>query len=176
MTLHARAHLLCTLLGLVLPLNAIAQANSALSLSGSPSPLVSSSRQSETPTDDSAKRLDGRLFFSPLERQRIDSARKRGIDPVNDEQLSDGQAPILNGFVKRSDGNTVVWVDGNLRWNARTAGTSSLAPIDVGGPASYLKATSENSTVQSPKRVMRAKPLVKTRGKKSTRHRVLRPR
>ncbi|MEO8385803.1 MAG: hypothetical protein ABI583_11210 [Betaproteobacteria bacterium] len=97
-------------------------------------PTVSSA----TPTIDTASRLDGRLFFSAAERQRMDQARKRGMVVNDDGNFVEAPPNVLNGFVKRSDGNTVVWVDGSVRWNAQTEGAQNLVPSNVGGPASYV--------------------------------------
>ena len=125
-----------------------------------------------TTSPDASIRLDGRLFFSPQQRQRIDEARKRGGMPENDNQLMDGQLvenppSVLNGFVKRSDGNTAVWVDGVPRWNANSRSTDNLLPSDVGGPANYLKSTSEEITAPAVKHRARIKKPVKPRVKKN---------
>lgn len=72
---------------------------------------------------------------------------------------------MLNGFVKRSDGHTAVWVDGVPRWDANTAKARSLAPTDVGGPAEYLKYVSAEPLVLSPKEAVRTKKPAKPRTK-----------
>ena len=128
---------------------------------------------------DATTRLDGRLFFSPQQRQRIDEARKRGVAPGADTQLEDGQPvepqpPVLNGFVKRSDGNTAVWVDGVSRWNANSSSANNLSPSDVGGPANYLKSTSGEIAAPAIKHRARIKKPVKPRVKKIAKLRRLR--
>ena len=128
---------------------------------------------------DATTRLDSRLFFSPQQRQRIDEARKRGVAPGADTQVEEGppvenQPPVLNGFVKRSDGNTAVWVDGVSRWNANSSNANNLSPSDVGGPANYLKSTSGEIAAPAIKHRARIKKPVKPRIKKITKHRQLR--
>ena len=128
---------------------------------------------SAAPVIDTAKRLEGRLFFSVPERQRLDQARKRGL-VVNDEGVFIEAPPnVLNGFVKRSDGNTAVWVDGNVRWNAQTQSAQSLVPSNVGGPAVYLKSTSGETQAVSPKPKVQAKKVVKPPVRKNTVPRLL---
>ena len=50
----------------------------------------------------------GTLFFTPDERSLMDRIR-RG-DPVG--RTARGGEPIINGFVKRSDGQGTIWIDG----------------------------------------------------------------
>lgn len=122
---------------------------------------------------DAAKRLEGRLFFSAEQRQRMDDARKRGLVSSDDGQVAETPPPVLNGFVKRSDGNTAVWVDGIPRWNARSTNADSLVPGDVGGPAAYLKSSSGETMAASPKHTVHKKKAVKPRAKKRTKPRLL---
>ena len=135
-------------------------------------PATPSSPSREIPPD-TAKRLEGRLFFSPAERQRMNDARKRGLVPGEDGQLVEPPPSVLNGFVKRSDGNISVWLDGVPRWNAKSKNTDGLLPSDVGGPAAYLKASSGESIAASPKQKVRAKKVIKPRTKKLTKPRLL---
>ena len=102
----------------------------------------------------------------------MDATRKRGGLSEIDFQGVEIPPSVLNGFVKRSDGNTAVWVDGNLRWNAQSASTSGLQPTDVGGPAAYvtLASTAVVATTATPR--VRAKNAVKPRAKKITKPRV----
>lgn len=116
---------------------------------------------------DTAKRLEGRLFFSAQQRQRMDIARKRGLVSNDDGQLIEPPVSTLNGFVKRSDGNTAVWVDGVPRWNAKSGSTAGLMPTDVGGPAGYLRSTNVEAPVPSVKTVKRTKKVTKPRVRKS---------
>ena len=134
----------------------------------SPADVRSANVSSATPVIDTAKRLDGRLFFSVSERQRLDQARKRGLG-VNDEGVFVEAPPnVLNGFVKRSDGKAVVWVDGEVRWNAQTQNAQSLVPSNVGGPATYVKSTSGETQAASPKPNVHVKKVVKPHVRKIT--------
>ena len=116
---------------------------------------------------DTAKGLEGRLFFSAQQRQRMDNARKRGLVSNDDGQLIEPPVSMLNGFVQRSDGNTAVWIDGVPRWNAKSGSTAGLMPTDVGGPAGYLKSTNVETPVRSVRPATRAKKVLKPRIKKS---------
>lgn len=68
-----------------------------------------------------AQTTQGRLFFSPAERARLDAARKESLAnanrpaPVKAPEQPKAAPPTvvtLNGVVKRSDGETTVWVNG----------------------------------------------------------------
>ena len=117
-------------------------------------------------TPEVTKPLEGRLFFSPQQRQQIDTARRRGFVSGDNSQLVEAPPSVINGFVKRNDGNMVVWVDGNVRWNAKTSSASGLLPTDVGGPSEYLKSTSGGALAPTPKPAVRVKKPVKPRAKK----------
>ena len=121
---------------------------------------------STPPLIDSAKRLEGRLFFSATERQRLDQARKRGLMVNDDGQFVEAPPNVLNGFVKRSDGKAVVWVDGEVRWNAQTQNAQSLVPNNVGGPAAYVKSGIEETPSVSPKPITHVKKVIKPRVRK----------
>lgn len=140
----------------------------AAALTTAPAPPASPAVPSET-----AKRLDGRLFFSAQERQRLDDARKRGLVVGDDGQPVQAPPSVLNGFVKRSDGSTVLWVDGNVRWNAQGKNVASMVPSDVGGPAEYVKATGGETMARPLKPTGRAKKVVKPRAKTVTKPRLL---
>ena len=142
---------------LCMPGETVGQTISA-ALTTAPAPPASPTVPPET-----TKRLDGRLFFSAQERQRLDDARKRGLVIGDDGQPVQAPPSVLNGFVKRSDGSTALWVDGNVRWNAQGKNVASMVPSDVGGPAEYVKATSGESMALGPKPIRRAKKAVKPR-------------
>lgn len=125
---------------------------------------------------DTAKGLEGRLFFSAEQRQRMNNARKRGLVSNDDGQLIEPPVSMLNGFVKRSDGNTAVWVDGVPRWNAKSGSTAGLMPTDVGGPAGYLKSTNVETPIPSAKPATRAKRVTKPRVKKASAKKITKPR
>ena len=164
-------------IALCVPMISASQTAAPVALPASPAQQTVTALSRTSP--DATTRLDGRLFFSPQQRQRIDEARKRGVAPGVDRQMDDGQPdenqpPVLNGFVKRSDGNTAVWVDGVSRWNANSRSANNLSPSDVGGPANYLKSTSEEIVAPAIKHRARIKKPVKPRVKKITKLRRLR--
>ena len=106
----------------------------AAALTTAPAPPASPAVPPET-----AKRLDGRLFFSALERQRLDDARKRGLVIGDDGQPVQAPPSVLNGFVKRSDGQITIWLDGQARNKQRSLNARELQPQDVGGNADAIK-------------------------------------
>lgn len=120
-----------------------------------------------------ANRLQGRLFFSPAQRERMDDERKRGLVPGDNGQITEPAGSVVNGFVKRSDGNTAVWVDGVPLWNTKSRSADNLVPSDVGGPAAYLKATSDVSVAPARKPATHSKKALKPRARKSTKPRLL---
>ena len=147
--------LACFGIALCMPASVVAQAIAV------PSPSRQTVQDSPTVTPEMTKRLDGRLFYSAQERQRLNNARKRG--PIVGDTGSPMETPpsVLNGFVKRSDGNTAVWVDGDVRWNSSTRIVGSLSPGDVGGPPVYLKSTSGEAKALVPKPVATNKKTIK---------------
>ena len=159
--------LVCFGIALCMPAPVAAQAIVA------PSPSQQTVQDSPTVTPEMTKRLDGRLFYSAQERQRLDNARKRG--PIVGDTGSPMEAPpsVLNGFVKRSDGNTAVWVDGGVRWNAQGKNATSLVPSDVGGPAAYVKASGTQLMTLPPMPTGQAKKVVKPRVAKIQKPRLL---
>ena len=163
---HDSMHVASAVIALCVPFGCLSQTVAATS------PSQQSSLPLREVPPDTAKRLEGRLFFSPEERQRINNARKRGLVPSDDGQFVEPAASVLNGFVKRSDGNISVWVDGVPRWNAKSKNTDGLLPSDVGGPAAYLKASSGESLVPLPKHKVLSKKAVKSRAKKSKKPRL----
>ncbi len=54
----------------------------------------------------------GRLFFSPAERLRLDKPRIDAPPPMVERAPVDLGPMRLDGIVKRSDGTTVIWIDG----------------------------------------------------------------
>ncbi|MET0217652.1 MAG: hypothetical protein ABW205_06970 [Burkholderiales bacterium] len=70
----------------------------------------------------------GRLFFTPEQRLMLDSARRQ---KVKIEEQSEEQAPeivSLNGVVKRSDGQTTVWLNNRAVSDRRTPGGVTIVP------------------------------------------------
>ena len=91
--------------------------------------------------------LSGVLFFSRDQRERLDRARTRGA-PLSDSVAAEPAPSVLDGFVKRSDGQSAIWVDGQPRYNVQSDGVRRLQPQDVGGANEHLKVLS--SSTQSP--------------------------
>ena len=126
-----------------------------------------------TATPEVTKPLEGRLFFSPQQRQQIDTARRRGFVSGDNGQLVEAPPSVINGFVKRSDGNTAVWVDGDVRWNTSTRIVGSLSPGDVGGPSEYLKSANGEAKALAQRPAAISKKAVKPRAKRITKPRLL---
>ena len=154
-------------MALFVPSETFSQANAAAL------PTTSAAPASTAVPLDTTNRLDGRLFFSAQERQRLDNVRKRGLVLGNDGQPVQAPPSILNGFVKRSDGSAALWIDGNVRWNAQGKNTASLVPSDVGGPAEYVRATVGEPKALASRPTGRTRKAVKPRAKTVTKPRLL---
>ncbi|MEP7156687.1 MAG: hypothetical protein ABI905_12990 [Betaproteobacteria bacterium] len=105
--------------------------------------------------------LSGTLFFTDQERARMDRARKSGVAMTADGMLAPAPPSVLNGFVKRSDGQTTIWVDGQPRPNVQGTNVQQLRPQDVGGVHESLKIR-----VSGPVRVDAIAPVVKPASKR----------
>jgi hypothetical protein len=93
-----------------------------------------------------------RLFFSPQERESLDRQR-RG------EKVTPGTpaGSTITGFVKRSDGKSTVWVDGQpLRATNRQADQSGVDGNPAASGNVQIKRTPEAG--EQPKDVKRTKP------------------
>ena len=139
----------------------------------SPTEVQPANVSSARPVIDTAKPLEGRLFFAAAERQRLDQARKRGLVVSDEGVFVEAPPNVLNGFVKRSDGKAAIWVDGEVRWNAQSQNTQSLVPSNVGGPATYVQSTSGETQPALPKPNVQAKKVLKARVRKTTVPRLL---
>lgn len=111
------------------------------------------------------KPLAGTLFFDPIQRARMDRMRKHPVALSGGDGEGDGVFPaptssVVNGFVKRSDGQSVVWVDGEPRYNVQSANLIRLQPTDVGGEGKsvLLNSSIETSKTTAPAK-LRAKKL-----------------
>jgi hypothetical protein len=51
----------------------------------------------------------GRLFFTPAERSNLDKLRRGETIAPGDVARAD---PVINGYIRRSDGVNTVWIDG----------------------------------------------------------------
>ena len=126
-----------------------------------------------TLTSDTARRLEGRLFFTATERQLMDQARKRGMVVNDDGMFVEAPPNVLNGFVKRSDGKAVVWVDGEVRWNAQSPNATDLVPANVGAPADYVKSMNVETPKPAQARSVRARKPVKARPRQANFPRII---
>ncbi len=61
--------------------------------------------------------LSGKLFFTDDKRAQLDKARRDGTIIVEGETVP--RMMVLNGFVKRSDGSTVYWVNDGGKTESR---------------------------------------------------------
>jgi len=82
--------------------------------------------------------LAGTLFFDQRQRDQMDRARKRGVVSIDDVS-GEPAVSVLNGFVKRSDGQITIWVDGQLRSDVRSSTAHDLQPQDVGGNSETIR-------------------------------------
>lgn len=90
------------------------------------------------------------LFTTPTERQAI-NAERRGSQPSNSEDIITGPTSVqINGIVSRSNGKSVVWMNGrNTQNNTMIDGVkvysnsmnanNSRIPVMVDGRMVYLK-------------------------------------
>jgi len=88
------------------------------------------------PVSTTYRPLTGRLFFSDLERERLDKARRDGVQIVDGEVIA--RSPQLNGFVKHSDGRITYWVDGGQRSVTGTSKKLDVAASMTGGEPSVM--------------------------------------
>lgn len=135
--------ILLTLVFLPMAIGAFAQSERGSSAGASIASEVSTRAQS----------LGGTLFFNPQQRDRMDQARKRGAMLPEDDPLAEPPRSVVNGFVKRSDGQSAVWVDGQTRFNVRSAGMDVLQPSDVGGVSETVLTQAGRSSPASASRV-----------------------
>ena len=93
-----------------------------------------------------SQRLSGRLFYTREQRERMDRARARG-DAIPGTTDVAPTPSTLNGFVKRSDGQTMIWVDGQPRYNSASRELANLSPQDVGGSGNRIEVLVRESRV-----------------------------
>ncbi len=110
-----------------------------------------------TPAEDVAllKPLGGTLFFDVSERDRMDLARKSG--PTNIHLATTiSEPPVINGFVKRSDGITTVWVDGACQEVTSATLVARISSTSVGMAVKFAEA-SDNTMANATKHQALAK-------------------
>ncbi len=109
--------------------------------------------------------LVGTLFFDQRERERMNDARKRGEISFQGTPASDAPS-VLDGFVKRSDGKSTVWVDGVQRTMSDARIIARVQSTSVGMETTTIIA-GEQSTATIPSVETRA--TVPAKRQKSTR-------
>ena len=109
--------------------------------------------------------LSGRLFYSREQRERMDRARARG-DAIPGTTEVAPTPSTLNGFVKRSDGQTMIWVDGQPRYNSTSRELADLSPQDVGASSNRIEVLARETHLAPPfKAVARKKSVAVSRSK-----------
>ncbi len=103
-----------------------------------------------------AQELKGRLFFTPTERAALENARRNKIKAeelaaaaASKPRVAPARDVTINGMVRRSDGESVVWVNGKPLQGrsedglsvvpARTHPGSVIVHLPQGGPPVELK-------------------------------------
>ena len=89
----------------------------------------------------------GTLFFTPSERSHLDKLR-RG------ENIATGESadPVLNGYIRRSDGVNTVWING-APFKVDAKRLENIDSLPVGTSASVeIRAGSGNSTEPVPRK------------------------
>ena len=158
-----------TILGKAMTLACLALATgSAAQIISAPTIAASTTPSAVIETTPSTQALVGTLFFGQQQRDRMDRERKGGT--ISADGVSNEAAPaVLNGFVKRSDGRSAIWVDGQLRYSVQNEGMRRLQPSDVGGSADTVKVLVYGaSTIAS---VSSALPIKKAPLRKTSRKR-----
>ena len=99
-----------------------------------------------------AEPIAGTLFFTREQRERIDRARKQGnIVEVEEAVVTERpRRPVINGFVKRSDGADAVWINGE-RMNLAAGAADSVMATDVGSSAAAQRVQFISSSTKSVK-------------------------
>lgn len=105
--------------------------------------------------------LAGALFFTGDQRERMNRARTHGTSLLDGVPAQPAPS-VLNGFVKRSDGQSAVWVDGQMRVNIQSGSARTLQPGDVGGESKNPAMLIRDSTSQPAKQMTRTKSTQKT--------------
>ena len=107
----------------------------------------------------------GRLFFTPAERARLDTIRDNSKPPEKTDKLQEAEdtsiitgdavqthaAPpvvTLQGFVKRSDGKSTVWINGKPIQEKTTENNITVGPLKNQENQVQLKFPSGGGTVK----------------------------
>lgn len=82
-------------------------------------------------------KLPGPLFQTQEERAQLDRARA-GLPAVAPAPPKRTTPPVINGFVKRSDGRATVWIDGVVAKTDNAVAVEQLEPMMVGGSSRLI--------------------------------------
>ena len=115
-----------------------------------PAQVASGKQQRAEDIPSTSQALAGRLFFSREQRERLDRARAGGGMVVAADVI-DPPASRINGFVKRSDGETAVWVDGIAQYKVSGENAAQLRPQDVGGASNEIRILASSLRTQGTK-------------------------
>ena len=97
-----------------------------------------------------AEPISGTLFFTREQREQIDRARKQGYFVEVEEGVvaEKPRRPVINGFVKRSDGADAVWINGECM-NLAAGAAESISATDVGSSAAAQRVQFVSSSAKS---------------------------
>lgn len=101
----------------------------------------------------------GTLFFTPEERSRMDRQRSRGGAQISLDEPRENPSTI-NGFVKRSDAVSTVWVDNQVRYSPSAQLMDAVEPHTVGSANSRVLVRPTEplaKTVRAPQKTKKAK-------------------
>ncbi len=81
----------------------------------------------------------GRLFFTPEQREALDARRRARVpDKPAPVPLAVSPTTRLDGYVRRSDGRSTVWVNGDTAYDSRPQPDGSVA-VGVGDGGSRVR-------------------------------------
>ena len=113
--------------------------------------------------------LGGTLFFTRDQRLQMDRNRDRARFPGDDIEAVDLSRPTINGFVKRSDGVSAIWVDGKPRSIGDANVVARVQPGSVGMDIASVVADAPAEKLTPPDRARQNKPVKKPRAKPAPR-------
>ena len=111
----------------------------------------------------------GTLFFSREQRSQMDRDRDRPPSLGGDVEAVSLARPTINGFVKRSDGVSAIWVDGTPRSIGDANVVSRVQPGSVGMDIASVVAAVPAEKSAPPDRLREKKTVKKPRAKPAPR-------
>lgn len=70
----------------------------------------------------------GRLFFTPAQRETLDNARRQNIKIDVETEAPTLESISVNGVVKRSDGESIIWINNRPIRDRRAPGGIKIMP------------------------------------------------